>query len=225
MPAYNLGEMMSFATAAVGRRSDIDASDVSRLVNEAYFEVWYAAPPAEAEKIAVSSTTTGEGKIELPSDFYEPISAALIYRPSWSTTSSVHSSYLTLKLVSAADLDGKSPLPVGTPEEIAFYNSWMELWPSPNSAYSLQFRYRAGPTDLTSTTSVPSLSTPWRKAVELKARELVADFIQDEVASQKAQGQFLTYVATLKTSQAVRQSGEWRQGFKPYVPSGGRRRV
>ena len=223
MPSYNLGQIMSSATAAVGRRADIDISDVSRLANDAYFEVWYAAPPEEAEKIAVSSTTSGENRIELPTDFYEPISAALIFRPSWTTSGT--SSYVTLKRVDASALDGKSPEPVGTPEEIAFYNSWMELWPSPNSAYSLQFRYRAGPTDLISTSSVPSLSTPWRKAVELKTREYVADFVGDEERSQKAQIQFLRYVSTLKTAQARRQSGEWKEGFRPYVPVGGRRRV
>jgi len=222
MPSYTLGEVMSFATSAVGRRADIDASDVSRLANEAYFEVWHSVRPAEAEKIVVSSTTSGEGKIELPTDFLEPISAALVFRPSWRTSGT--SSYVTLKLVDVATLDGKAPEPVGVPAEVAFYNSWLELWPSPNSAYSLQFRYRAGPTDLVSLTSVPSLATPWRKAWELKTREYVADFVQDEVGAAKAQTQYLTYVATLKSAQAVRQSGEWRQGFKPYVPKGGRRR-
>jgi hypothetical protein len=224
MPTYNLGEILSSATAAIGRRADISVSDASRLANDAYFEVWYAIAPEEGEKIAISSTTSGENKIELPTDFYAPVSAAIIHRPSWSTVSSVNSSYATLKIVGMEMMDGRNPAPGGAPREIAFYNSWMELYPSPNSGYSFQLRYRAHPEDLVSTSSVPSLSTPWRKAVELKTREYLADFVGDEERSAKAARQHAAFVATLKTPQALRQSGEFRQGFQPYVSKGGRRR-
>lgn len=225
MPQYTLGQIISSATAAIGRRDDISLSDASRLANDAYFEVWYAIDPEEGEKIAVSSTTSGENKIELPTDFYGPISANIIYRPSWSTSSSVYSSYNTMKVVSMDWIDGNNPEPGGVPTKVAFYNSWLELYPSPNSGYSFQLRYRAHPVDLLSTGSVPSLSTPWRKAVELKTREYLADFVGDEERSQKASIQYLRYVQTLKTSQAVRQSGEFRQGFQAFVSKGGRRKV
>lgn len=225
MPAYTLGEILSSATAAIGRRDDIGLSDASRLANDAYFEVWYATQPEEGEKIAVSSTTSGENRIELPTDYHAPISAAVIYRPSWSTSSSVNSSYLTLKIVGVEAMDGRNPEPGGAPEEVAFYNSWMELYPSPDSGYSFQLRYHAGVSDMTALTSVPSLATPWRKAVELKTREYLADFVGDEERSQKASIQYLRYVSTLKTAQATRQMGEFRQGFAPYVPTGGRRKV
>jgi hypothetical protein len=224
MPQYTLGEILSSATAAIGRRDDISLSDASRLANDAYFEVVYAVSDMEFEKIAVSSTTSGENKIELPSDFHEPISASIVYRPSWSTSSSVNSSHLTLKIVGMEAMDGRNPEPGGVPEDLAFYNSWIELYPSPNSGYSFQLRYRAHPEDIVSLTSVPSLSTPWRKAVELKTREYLADFVDDEAASMKAAMQYQAYVATLKTAQARRQSGEWRQSVAAYVPTGGRRR-
>lgn len=223
MPAYTLGEIISSATAAIGRRDDISLSDASRLANDAYFEVWYATNPEEGEKIAVSSLTSSENKIELPSDFYQPISATLIYQPGWNTSND--SSYQTLKLISIAEVDGNNAFPGGTPEKIAFFNSWFELFPSPDSGYSFQLRYRAHPSDLTETTSAPSLSTPWRKAVELKTREYLADFVGDEERSQKASIQYLRYVQTIKTTQANRQSGEWRQGFQAFVSKGGRKRV
>lgn len=225
MPQFTLGEIISSATAAIGRRADIALSDASRIANEAYFEVVYATQPEEFEKIAVSSTTSGENRIELPTDFYEPISATMIFRPSWSTSSSVNSSYATLHFASMEAMDGRNPEPGGAPEELAFFNSWVELWPSPDSGYSFQLRYHAHPFDLTSLNSVPSVSTPWRKAVELKAREYLADFVQDEVESQKASTAYLRYVATLKTPNAIRQSGEWRHGVKAFVSKGGRRRV
>lgn len=225
MPTYTLGEIMSFATSAIGRRAEIGLSDASRIANEAYFEVWYAAPHAEAEKIAVSSTTSGENRIELPTDFHLPISASIIYRNSWSTSSSVYSSYNTLQQVSSEYLDSTNPEPGGVPTKIAFYNSWIELSPSPDSGYSFQLRYQAGPVDLTSTSSVPSLTTPWRKAVELKTREGVAAFVKDAAAEAKASVDYLRYVSTLKDANAVRQSMNGNQSFHFVPSSGGRRRV
>ena len=225
MPSYTLGEILSSATAAIGRRADIPLSDASRIANDAYFQVAYATRPEELEKIAISSTTSGENKIELPSDFFEPISAALIYRPSWSTSSSVQSSYRTLNLASIAQMDGRNPEPGACPTDVAFYNSWLELYPSPDSGYSFQLRYRAHPEDLLSTSSVPSVSTPWRKAVELKTREGLAAFVGDGDAEAKASVDYLRYVATLKTSDALRQSGQFDQRFSFVRSAGGRRRV
>lgn len=222
MPRYTLGEILSSASAAIGRRDDIPLSDASRMANDAMFEVFYVCDPQEAEKIAVVSTTSGENKIELPSDFKAPISASLVHRASWATSGI--SSYATLKLVSVSRMDGRASEPGGAPTELAFYNSWLELWPSPNSSYSFVLRYRAEPTEMTALTDVPSLSTAWRKAVELKTREHLADFVRDDAASQKASIQFARYVSTLRTAQALRQTGEFPQGFVPAVSRGGRRR-
>ena len=225
MPAYNLGELMSFMTSNAGRRADLDASVVSRLANEAYFEVFYALEPAESERIVVSSTTTGENKIELPSDFYTPISASLIYR-SGSTAASNHSSYTTLKLVRAEEIDSKNPQPSGVPQELAFFNSWMELHPSPNSAYSFQLRYKSGATDMTSTSDIPSVSTPWRRAVLMKGEELLHAYLQDPSAEAAANLRYLRYTSTLKNEMATRQqSGQFRYHLSPSWGVGGRRRV
>lgn len=223
MPSYTLNDIMSFATANVGRRADIAASTVSRLVNEAYFEVYYASNPQEAESIAVSSTTTGENKIELPTDFSEPLTASLIWR-SGSTAASNHSSYQTLRLVDVTQMDGRNPQPSGTPVDIAFYNSWAELWPSPNSAYSFQLRYRANPSDLTALTEVPSLSTPWRIAVVRKAEENLYRFLDDDTGAQNAQIRYLDYVQRIKTDEAKRQSYRGNIGVGPSWGVGGRRR-
>jgi len=213
---------MSSATAAIGRRADIALSDASRMANEAYFEVFYASEPAEAETIAVSSTTSGENKIELPSDFLEPISATIIWRSSWGTSGT--SSYQTLAITSIEEMDAGA-LPVSTPEKISYFNSWLELYPSPDSGYSFQLRYRAHPVDLLSTSSVPSVSTEWRKAVELKSRELYAAYVGDYEREQKASVDYARYVVTLKTDVAKRQAGEFDFRFAPRQGSRGRRRV
>ncbi len=223
MPNYTLNEIMSFATANAGRRADITESTMSRLANEAYFEVFYSSDPQESESIAVSSTTTGENKIELPTDFNEPITATLIWR-SGSTADSNHSSYQTLRLVDVEQMDGRSPQPSGTPTDIAFYNSWAELWPSPNSAFSFQLRYRAGATDMTELTDLPSVSTPWRSAIVKKTEENIYKFLNDEVGAQNAQMRYLDYVGRIKSDEAKRQNFRTRQNMTPSWGEGGRRR-
>jgi len=225
MPNYTLQEIASFATRAVGRRADLSISDASRFVNEAYFEVFYASDPQEAESVAVSSTTTGENKIELPTDFLEPITATLIFR-SGSTADSNHSSYNTLRLVSVEQMDGRNPQPSGTPRDIAFFNSWAELFPSPNSAFSFQLRYRAHPTDLTELTDTPSVSTPWRRAIVLKTEEYLFQDLDDPQGVQSAQLRYLDYISRIQTDQASRQkSSQLRQSAAPTWGVGGRRRT
>lgn len=224
MPSYNLAECMSFATTEAGRRADLDASVVSRLVNESYAEVCLETSPELLERVGVSSTTTGENRLSLPSDYYEPISAALVYMPSWSTSSSNHSSYYTLKRVAVSDMDARNPQPSGVPVEIAFYSDWMELYPSPNSAYSLQLRYRSQVTDLSLTTDVPSVGTPWRRAIVIKTKARIYDMIGDFAGAQAANTEYLQYVSKLKTDAARRQGMESEMGVK-VLSYGGRRRA
>jgi hypothetical protein len=225
MPSYTLGEIMSFATGNVGRRADIDGSVVSRMANEAYFDVYYASSPAEGEQIVPSSTTSGENKIELPTDFHAPISLALIYQTSGSPTSSDHSSHKTLTVRDVDWMDARNPQPSGTPTDVAFYNSWLELYPSPNSAFSLQLRYRAGPSDMTALTALPSVDTAWRSAIVIRTEELLYHYLQDDTRAQAANLRYLQKMITLETKQAKLQQSLFRQHATPIYGTGGRRRV
>ena len=226
MPSYTLSEICSFATLEAGRRDDLSLSVVSRLANEAYAEVVVETNPEGLERIAVSSTTTGENRISLPTDFYEPISATLIWRPSGSTASSTHSSHYTLRRVSISQMDARNPQPSGTPIEMAFYNDWMELHPSPNSAFSLQLRYRSQVTDLSLATDVPSVGTPWRRAIVIKTAQKIFDVVGDDAGSMKKRIEYADYISKLKTDQARRQAMESPMGLTPlYGGYGGRRRV
>lgn len=225
MPSYTLSECMSFATGEAGRRDDLAQSLVSRFVNESYMEVAVETQPEMLEKIAVSSTTTGENRISLPSDFYEPITATLIWN-SWSTSSSAHSSYYTLKRIGLADMDAKNPQPSGVPIEVAFFNDWLELYPSPNSAYSLQIRYRSQVTDMTALGDVPSVGTPWRRAIVIKTKKRIFDYVQDAAGSMSAETEYQQYVSKLRSDEARRQQMISPAGVKPlYGRYGGRRRV
>src|SRR3990167_93340 len=127
MPSWNLGELMSKAKARIGRRSDLTASEVSFWVNQAYFDVSDAVPHALQERLAVSSTTSGENRIDLPGDFSEFINISMEW--SWSTATSRVSSHKTLHPISASRADADGFLPPGEPEAYIAYNRWLELWP------------------------------------------------------------------------------------------------
>jgi hypothetical protein len=195
------------------------------MVNQAYFDVYYACDPAGGEQIVPSSTTSGENKIELPTDFHAPLSLALIYQTSGSPTSSDHSSYKTLNLRDVDWMDARNPQPSGIPTDVAFYNSWLELWPSPNSAFSLQLRYRSGPSDMTALTAVPSVDTEWRNAIVIRTEELLYHYLQDDTRASAANIRYLQQMALTETKQAKIQRGHFRQHVTPSYGGGGRRRV
>lgn len=197
MPAYTLGELMSQATWRAGRRSDLSASHVSFLANEAYMEVAQAVPHAMHEKIAISSTTSGENRITLPVDFAEPIHFSLL---------SVGGSARTLAPIGVREADAYQVTRGGTPSRYALYANWVELWPSPNSSWSVQLRYRSQVSDLVELTDTPSMSTPWRAAVLTKLVEKVHEAVGDAAGAAAAQQRYLAQTATLKNDEAKRQS-------------------
>ena len=210
MPSYSLGELMSLATTDVGRRADIPISVASQRVNMAYFEVAGAVEHALLEQVAVSSTTSGENRIDLPTDYGEIVNLSLKW--STSTSSSAVSNTKTLRRMSASNADERGFLPVGEPQGYVMFNQWVEVWPSPDSAYSMQIRYRSMVTDMVQTSDVPSISTPFRHAIYIKTKELLHDYLGNYAASAAANRAYIDYMLRIKSDEARRQMGESRQG-------------
>lgn len=204
---------MSTATTRAGRRSDISSSVVSQMCNESYFEVAHTTEQALQERIAVSSTTSGENRIDLPTDFGEYINASLKW--SWSTSTSAVSSTKTLSRIQASQADSAGFLPVGEPRALVFYNNWLELWPSPDSAYSLQLRYRSMVTDMMALTDIPSVATPYRQAILIKTQQKVLQHVGDYAGASLMNQEYLDYMARLKSDEYRRQTGESPQGLYP----------
>lgn len=199
MPAWTLADLMSRATTRIGRRADISVSDASFWVNVAYQEVAQAAPGALLETITVSSTTSGENRLELPADFMEIINL------SWLTDIG-HGSARTLRRTSVEQVDQAGFTPIGKPQQYVLFNNWLELWPSPDSSYSLQLRYHAYPSDMTATTQVPSLATEWRPAVLYLSEVFLNEHVGNELEAASSRAKYASYVASLKDTQARRQA-------------------
>lgn len=197
MPKWDLGDIMSWATKGVGRRADIDRSDVSFLANQAYADVADRAPHALQEKIAVSSTTSGENRIDLPADFNQLKTASFL---------TDIGSRRTLRQTNQEWVDAEGFDSVGKPDRFVLYNDWMELHPSPDSAYSLQIRYKAQASTLAAESDVPSLATPWRFPVMRKTQEyLMSEILQDPAGAAAKRNEYLDAVNSLDDTRARRQ--------------------
>lgn len=211
MPAWTLATLMSEVTAPLANRDEISGSRASFFVNEAYRMVAEELHQHnKMEFTAIASTTSGDQVVNLPSDFYELISLSnLSAVPPYQLrqiNSSFADSYTTVS---------------GEPQFYNSYATFLELYPSPNSAYSLQLRYRGELSDMTLTTAVPSLATRYHYAIYLKARELAADSQGDFERAGVARNQYFQYMRTAPSDQGlrVRQNHELALSLAPRAGS------
>ena len=198
MPAWTLAELTSQATTALGNRSDIALSTASLWCNEAQRVVWDVLPHDLQEALAVSSTTVNDDKLTLPSDYQELLSLSNL-------SVSVGGQPALLDEINLDNLEAWSTT-TGEPTHYALYSDWLELRPVPDSAYSLQIRYRKQLSEMTALTDVPSVATRYRHAVFLKTKELLAQHAINapELAAQ-ARNDYLSYMPSTPSDRALRQ--------------------
>lgn len=208
---------MSRATRGIGRRADISTSDASFWANEAYREVIEAEGHALNERIAVASLVSGEDKIQLPPDMRELLVLSYL--------TNAGNSRRTFKQISPVEKDARfNRSAKGQPTEFVLYNDWLEVVPSPDSNYSVQMRYYSETTDLVELTDVPSVETPYRRAVYIKTKELILreHLGRGDEADLEANA-YLAYMAQVPNTHEKRQRGQQRSGFNPvYVHPKGR---
>ena len=166
---------MSEATAICKLTSDdIQPSRVSHYVNQAQRDVANRVQQVEFERLAVSSTSSGDDKLYLPADCERILSLSF-------QTGSVPRTIVQQNLW---DKDAQSwGTQSGVPEFYVSYATWLELYPSPNSAYSLGMRYVARLSDMTNYDSIPSVDTRYHQAVLFKTVEYLAVRKGDEPAA------------------------------------------
>ena len=226
MPVLTLGQVISTATTLAGGRNDWTVSEASFWANLALEEIEEVAGinhvPLEA--IAVSSTTSGGNRIALPSDFNFPLSFTL-YQGSSATTGSKSTTIIELIQRDTEYLDKHSDqFNSGVPSYYAWTATWLELFPSPDSAYSLQLRYTAKQASLISSTETPSLAPKWHQAWLLKTAEKLCASRSDGEGEGYARNRYLNYITVLRTDQGDRQqdvrSMSMRFGGQRYTRGG-----
>lgn len=230
MPVLNLGQVCSLASTMAGGRLDWALSEASTWANLALEQVSVAAgahhKPREA--LAISSTTSGGNRIALPTDFDYPI-AFTLYQGSTSTaTTSRTTTEIPLVPRDAAWIDAQSGQQRGgIPEAYLWYSTWLELYPSPNSAYSLQLRYGARQPVLVDSTATPDLDAKWHQAWLFKTTELLEASRNNVDGEALARNRYLNYVNTIETDKALsqhdRRGQTMRRGFGMRSTGGGGR--
>lgn len=204
MALWNLGQVMSFATSAIGNRSDIAASTVSVYANQAAIDINYAVEPQEMEAIAVSSTTSGENKITLPTDFQALLSLSNI---------SLAPNQLLVKK-NYMDIDSRTTV-VAAPQHYVLYDTWLELYPSPDSSYSLQMRYQSRPSVLTLPTATPSFDTRFSIAWMYKTAAYTAWHVKDFETANIFDQKYVAELARIPSDLALRQRDRSGQNIRP----------
>jgi hypothetical protein len=215
---------MSAATTMAGGRSDFASSEASLYANLALEQIYVASGSHHnaREAIAISSTTSGGNRVGLPTDFAYPLSMTL-YAGS-SSTNTVSRTTATHPLIQkdAAWADAQDQQVVGgLPEHYVLFGSWMELFPSPNSAYSLQLRYGTEAPILVASSETPALSPRFHQAWLYKTVELLHGARSDVEGEALARNRYVNYVSTLDTDRANRQQD--RKSMSVNVVMGSRR--
>jgi len=194
MTLWTLATCMSNATNVIGERYEIPLSRCSHWANVAALDVQQAIDPQQMEAIAVSSTTSGENKITLPTDFYSVVNVSNLSE----------SPPYVLGKWNVSDVDSQLT-DRDRPTKYVMYSTWMELWPSPDSSYSIQLRYQARPSVMTTTTAVPSFDTRFGAAWMYRTAEYLADSVKDFETAAIYRQKYLGALATIPSDMALRQ--------------------
>lgn len=219
MAQLTLGQCYSSATAFTGR-NDWAVSEASLYANFALEQVAYAAGVhhRSRESLYESSTTSGGYRVALPAQFDGPI-AVTLYRGS-NSTNSLSRTTVSVPLIQkdSAFIDAQQGQGLGgIPEYYVWFSSWVELFPSPDSSYSLTLRMRWKQPSLITSTATPALDEKWHQPWLYKTVELLEGSRANAAGEAVARNRYLNSVSLLETdlalSQLDRRSMSLRRGF------------
>lgn len=184
---------------------DIQPSRVSFYVNLAFRDVANRLPAVEFERMAYSSTSSGNPVLFLPGDCERVLNVSI-------TTAVTGVDGQGLRQTNVWDFDAQSAgTQSGVPDRFLSYATWLEFYPSPNSSYSLQMRYMARYSDLTNPASVPSVDTRYHTAGLFRTVEMLALRKGDAAMAGMMHGRYESELMAQPSALAQRQHD--RLGF------------
>ena len=202
----SLGQVCSRATEMAGGRVDWRLSDASFYANMAAQQVSQFAGHLPKEAIGVSSTTSGEKRYAVPSDFDYAVALTLHQGSGSTDTSSSRATIaIPLKGRDANWADGRDFPDDGVPEFYVTYATWLEVYPSPNSAYSMQLRYIAKAPTLVDSAETLLLDDRWHPAWLFKTVELLEASRNNVEGEAMARNRYLNYITTIPTDTQLKQ--------------------
>lgn len=224
MPTWTLADICSQATKRVGNRSDLALSDVSFWANQAYQDLVRDVPQMLTESTTKFSVNSGTSILTLPADFMEAVVL------SWDTNENV-ASERTLHQIAPEYADAQGYYPVGKPQGYFIWGNKIQLWPSADSSEdtngstsgrSYLLRYIALPSDMTATSSVPSVATEQRLGILYKLEKYLHEMVGNLEEAAAAEYRYVAFVGSLKDAKAKRDAARGRFAVS-YVDGSGRR--
>jgi hypothetical protein len=200
----NLGEICSRASTLAGGRNDWQLSEASFWANVALSEVGSRTGYTAKEALAVSSTTSGENRVAFPGDFDYPLGITL-YVGSTSTGTTSHTTSIVPLLPRDANWVDAQALTSGQPSDYVYFGTFIELYPSPNSAYSLQLRYMTKAPTLVASRDTPNLDERWHPGVVFKTAEFLEASRANVEGEAIARNRYLNFMAVTPTDQSLKQ--------------------
>lgn len=194
----SLADVTSRATTLAGGRTEWQPSEISFWANVAAQEVYNQVVHLPLESLAYSSTTSGENRLSLPSDFDTPLALSNL------STDGVTGGR-QLPLVTGDWIDSQASTTNGEPQVWALYGTWLELWPSPDSSYSLLLRYRARQGTLVASTDTPAFDERWHPGWLYKTTELLEASRGNPEGEALARNRYLSYMASIPDDRSRRQ--------------------
>src|SRR6266478_6669854 len=94
----NLGQLCSYATRMATNRDDLQLSEASFWANQAYSTVYNRIGHTPLEAIAVSSTTSGENRYALPTDYSYGIALTLFQGSNSTATTGTSNTTAVIRL-------------------------------------------------------------------------------------------------------------------------------
>lgn len=217
MAILTVSEIVSTASLMAKGRADITLSEATRYLNIAYSEMVSVVGHTPLEALALSSTTSGEARYAKPTDFGS-LQALTLYAGSSSTyTSSHYTSVIPLRQQDARWIDAQtltnteSP---GIPSDYVEFATWIELYPSPNSAYSMQMRYNAKPSTLVNSSDTPALDERWQAGLIYKTAELMCASRNDVEGEAMARNRYVNFMNVTPTDKALKQKDRTNMGLR-----------
>lgn len=208
MPVLTLAQVASAATRMAGGRSDWALSEVSLYANIALSEICGVIQHTPAEALALSSTTSGEARYALPQDYHSGIALTLYQGSSSTNTSSHYTTTIPLRQRDARWVDAQpvtNTVTPGVPSDYVPYATWLELYPSPNSAYSLQLRYLAKQPVLVQSSETPFIDERWHPGWLYKTIELLEASRNNVEGEAIARNRYINYMQSQPTDRALKQ--------------------
>lgn len=175
MPILTLAQLASHATR-LATTPGAPLSLASEYVNLAYHMVSQDAGQQHQAKeaTAYASTSTSDNRLSYPSDYDYALGLRVGVPNSWSTATSRTTSWEPLTKQPATWFEVYQSTDSATPQNYGEFATWLELVPSPNSAYSVELRYVRKLSDMTASTATPVLDEQWHWPIAIKAAELLA---------------------------------------------------